>query len=128
MDDCVFICRSRTGADRVRHEVEYIVEYDLNLKIKPNGSIFSIAQRGIDFVGFRIFFNAVILRKTLYNDLVRTCRRIKSVLARRGFINTSEKSAIMSYWGWASHCTNKARNVIYQMHFKPIFISVGVEL
>lgn len=128
MDDCVFICRSRSEANRIRHEVEYIVEYDLRLKIKPTWSIFSVVQRGIDFVGFRIFFNAVILRKSLYNDLVRTCRRVKAILARRGFINTSEKSAVMSYWGWALHCTNKARHTIYQMHFKPIFNIIKVEL
>lgn len=128
MDDCVFICSSREEANRIRHDVEYIVNDELGLRIKPNWSIFSIISRGIDFVGFRIFYNALILRKTLYNDLVRTCRRVNAVLHRRGFLNTSEKSALMSYWGWAIHCTKKARYTLYTMHFKPIFNSIQVDL
>jgi hypothetical protein len=72
--------------------------------------------------------NAGLSYLNVNNDLVRTCRRVKAILARRGFINTSEKSAVMSYWGRALHCTNKARHTIYQMHFKPIFNIIKVEL
>lgn len=121
MDDCVFICRSRQEANRVRHEVEYIAEEEFDLNIKRSWSIFSIAERGIDFVGFRIFKNALILRKSLYHDLVRACRRVKHMYDTRGFITTSEKSSIMSYWGWTIHCTRKARVRMFHMHFEDIF-------
>lgn len=121
MDDCVFICASRAEANKVRHEVEYIIDSNLHLKIKRNWTIFSILERGIDYVGFRIFINALILRKTLYNDLVRTCRRVLDSIKRKGYFTDSERSSVMSYWGWASHCTRKAKHMIYEMHFKEIF-------
>lgn len=121
MDDCVFICATRAEANRVRHTVEYIVDTDLKLKIKPSWSIFSIIERGIDYVGFRIFTNALILRKSLYNDLVRVCRRVCKSLKAKGFLTDSERSSVMSYWGWASHCTHRAMMKMYEMHFKEIF-------
>ena len=126
MDDCVFICSSRREVNRLRHDVEYIVETDLDLRIKPSWSIFDIIQRGIDFVGFRIFHNAMILRKTLYKDPVRACNRVKKSFSVKGFITTSEISCIMSYWGWAMHCTKKARSTLYTMHFRDIFNIIQV--
>lgn len=121
MDDCVFICATRREANKVRREVEYIVETDLHLSIKSCWSIFSILERGIDYVGFRIFKNALILRKTLYNDLARACRRVLKSIKSKGYMSDSERSTVMSYWGWASHCTKKAKEIMYEMHFKEIF-------
>lgn len=127
MDDCVFICATRAEANRVRLTVEYIVENELELKIKPNWTIYDIATRGIDYVGFRIFYNALILRKSLYNDLVRACRRVLKSVEAKGYITNREMSSVMSYWGWASHCTKKARQTMFDMHFKEIFNICDIE-
>ncbi|MGL5191314.1 MAG: reverse transcriptase domain-containing protein [Cetobacterium sp.] len=92
-DDIVVLSENKSDLWKAFAEIRYILNNDLNLKIKENWQIFKVDDRSLDFVGYRFFSDKTIVRKSIYKK------------ARVSFAkNLKSKS---SYYGWFKHSNNK---------------------
>ncbi len=70
MDDIVILSNSKEHLHQLRKEIDEYFRKELKLTIKENWQVFPTFDRGIDFVGYRIFLGYSLLRKT-------TCKQMK---------------------------------------------------
>ena len=117
MDDIVILSGSKEQLHRIFRSVERYMADELHLTIKDNYQIFPVEARGIDFIGYRIWRNRVILRKTTFNRLRKTARRLNRTAKQRQ-LTQGELSSLFAYLGRAKFCTKKARQTIYENYFK----------
>ena len=128
MDDVVIFGESADLLHKVRKEVEHYLEMYLHLSVKDNWQVFPVAKRGVDFVGYRIYPNRVILRKSTF----RAMRRKLGHVYRRvsdGRWSEHDRCVVASYAGWCRYCTPKARQSIYFKYFSQILhkLPAGLE-
>lgn len=117
MDDIVILSGSKEHLHRVLRRIEKYMDEELHLAVKANYQIFPVEARGIDFIGYRIWRNRIILRKTTFNRLRKTARRLNKIAKQRR-LTLNELSSLFAYLGRAQFCTKKARQTIYQNYFK----------
>lgn len=92
MDDIVVLHDDKSYLHELRLRIaEYLREH-LRLQVKENWQVFPVADRGLDFVGYRIYPTHTLLRKRTKQNFVRMTRE-----------NYNERS-INSYRGWLRHC------------------------
>lgn len=116
MDDIVVLAADKDQLRRLMREIAWYFKSKLQLTIKDNWQIFPVASRGIDFVGYRIFPNYVILRKKTFNRLRHRCLQLRKIAYERELTN-NEKSSLFAYLGRVKFCTPKARKTIYDNYF-----------
>lgn len=104
MDDIVILGDCKKKLHQLRKEISDYLRRELKLTVKDNWQVFPTFVRGVDFVGYRVFMNFKLLRKT-------TCKQFKSkmnFLNRKRLLgqdlNYSEWCSINSYKGWLIHC------------------------
>lgn len=82
MDDIVVLHESKEFLHELKSEIdEYLKEY-LDLEIKDNWQVFPTAIRGIDFLGYRVFPDYVLLRKRTLKNIKNRVKQIHKHLAR----------------------------------------------
>ncbi len=128
MDDMLFFGTSPEELRRVFREVEWYLRRNLYLEVKPNWQIFPVSVRGVDFVGYRVRSNCVILRKRTWLNLQRKCRHLRRVAMTFGELTLSERSSLGAYMGWVIHCTPRVRQRIFETQFKPILQRCGLPI
>ena len=99
MDDVVILSDSK---EKLHCLLDEIKEYlsNIKLELKGNYQIFPVDVRGIDFLGYRIFRNYVLLRKS-------TCKNFKRKmlkLSKKKVLTYSDNCTIQSYLGWLKWC------------------------
>lgn len=104
MDDITIFGRSKEELHALRKEVDAYFNKELHLKIKPNWQIFPTYVRGVDFVGYRIFLNYTLLRKSTCKKLKAKMVKIAKKVSGGQLMNYSEWCSINSYKGWLKHC------------------------
>jgi len=112
MDDIVIFGNSREELMKVLREVEWYLRSHLFLTVKDNWQIFKIEDRGIDFVGYRIWKDRVILRKTTFIGLRQKLLRIRDLATEYN------RCVTMSYLGWINPCSLTDRLFLYDNYFK----------
>jgi len=119
MDDVVIFGETSEFLHKVKTEIEHYLELYLHLTLKDNWQIFPIKKRGIDFAGYRVFPNRILLRKSTWKALRR---RVSNVYKRvsEGRWNLHDQCVVASYAGWCKYCTPKVRKTIYFKYFSPI--------
>ena len=65
MDDIVILDKDKNNLFKIKNEINQYLINNLKLQIKDNYQIFPSYIRGIDFLGYRIFDNYVLLRKKI---------------------------------------------------------------
>lgn len=85
-------------------EIEEYLNMRLNLRLKGNYQIFPSFIRGIDFVGYRIFKDYTLLRKSTCQEFERKMTAIRKKIESGQEMNYSEWCSINSYKGWLKHC------------------------
>jgi RNA-directed DNA polymerase len=98
---------------QARIKVEQYLNDVLHVQVKDNWQLFRVDDRGVDFVGYRIFRDYCLLRKT---TSLRIARRMRKTRASDE-ISYRDAAAIMSYLGWLKHCN--AYNFT-QKHLAPV--------
>lgn len=99
MDDMVLFHRNKKELHKIRIEVEKFLNKE-NLKLKENWTLFKITDNNpLDFLGYRFYRGYTTLRR---GNFLRVKRRIKRVY-KKGKINYTDASAIISYRGWLKH-------------------------
>lgn len=117
MDDIVILAPTK---DRLHKLLPQMIEYlksNLSLDIKPNYQIFPVGDRGIDFVGYRIWPNRVIVRKSTFNNMRKKFSKIYNRICEHGHMTPHDRSTIAAYLGIVIHCTPKARATILSKYF-----------
>ena len=128
MDDIVVFGNTKSELRKILHDMEWFLESRLYLHLKPNWQIFSVASRGVDFVGYRIRRGMIILRKSTFAKLRRTVANIRKQINLRGYMTQSEVSSICSYLGWMIHCTKSVRDDLYQRYFRELVSTMGISV
>lgn len=127
MDDVCIFGNSFEELRKIAREVEWFLLSELFLEIKPNWQIFRIADRGVDFVGYRVFPDRTILRRDVFARMRRKVRRVRRKV-KAGMWTESMQSTLMSYLGWIAPCTESARWCIYDKYFAEVLELAGVKL
>lgn len=104
MDDIVILSDSKEYLHQLRKEVDFYFRTELKLTIKENWQVFPTFDRGIDFVGYRIFLGYSLLRKTTCKQMKVKMVRIRKKVESGHEMSFSEWCSINSYKGWLIHC------------------------
>lgn len=104
MDDVTIFGRSKEELHNLQRDIEEYFEKELKLHIKDNWQIFPTYVRGIDFVGYRVFMDFTLLRKSSCKSFKKKMLQIRAKVANGQLMNYSEWCSINSYKGWLKHC------------------------
>lgn len=114
MDDIVVLSDSKEWLHHLQKEIVLFLANE-KLQVKDNWQVFPVESRGIDFVGYVIFHDYVLLRKRTKKNMCRKMREIRK--RQKQNIGFSEFCTFYSYFGWLKPC-NSYR--LYQKHLQPL--------
>lgn len=117
MDDIVILGSCKEELHKLKIEIDEYLRNKLNLIIKENWQVFPTFVRGIDFVGYRVFLNYTLLRKSTCKSFKRKMRNINKKRMNDQELNYSEWCSINSYKGWLKWCDSYR---LSQKYIKPI--------
>lgn len=102
-DDIVILHHDKGFLRNVLVAIKVYLSQVLKLQVKSNYQIFSVDDRGIDFVGYKFFHTHTLLRKSIKNKLNRTVNKfLLKKISRSKF-----KDSIRAYFGWTKYCNSK---------------------
>lgn len=104
MDDIVIFGSSKEELHQLRKDIAEYFRMELKVMIKGNWQVFPSYVRGVDFVGYRIFLNYTLLRKSSCIKFKNKMVEIGKKVERGQMMNYSEWCSINSYKGWLKHC------------------------
>jgi hypothetical protein len=104
MDDIVILHCDKGFLHKLLREIEDYLRDNLDLKVKENWQVFPVEVRGIDFVGYRHFYDYKLLRKGTCKKFKRKLIDIKKKQDKKEMISYSEWCSINSYNGWLKWC------------------------
>lgn len=114
MDDCVILGPDKKALHTLRIEIETYFNDRLQVTLKDNWQVFPTRTRGIDFVGYRVFKDFKLLRKSTGKNFKRKMRLIRKKVVAGQALNLTDYCAVNSYQGWLKHCDS------YRLHQKYI--------
>ena len=117
MDDIVIFGESKADLHRLRVEIDQYFKTNLKLKIKENWQVFPTYVRGVDFVGYRIFLNYKLLRKSTCKQFKKAMNKINRKRLEGQSMSYSEWCSVNSYKGWLIHCDSYR---LQQKYIEPI--------
>lgn len=105
MDDIIILHSSKVELHKIKEQIASYLNSKLRLTLKSNWQIFPTSKRGIDFVGYRVFPDYTLLRKTTAKHFKKKMVKIrKKVQFNNQLMNYSDWCSINSYKGWLLHC------------------------
>lgn len=104
MDDMCIFAKTKGELHQLLQEINEYFRINLKLRVKGNYQIFPSFVRGIDFVGYRVFLNYTLLRKSTCREFERKMTAIRKKVESGHEMNYSEWCSINSYKGWLKHC------------------------
>ena len=110
MDDIVILHSNKDFLHQLRKDIQIYLKEELDLELKENYQVFPVDVRGIDFLGYRIFRDYVLLRKS---TKVRFIKQMQEINKNEELI-FSQFCSINSYKGWLKHgnCRNLEKKYI----------------
>lgn len=106
MDDIVILHESKEYLHELRKEIDTYLRQKLDLEVKDNWQVFPTAVRGIDFLGYRIFPDFVLLRKTTLKRMKKRVHEINKHLETHELMTHNQWSSLNSYNGWLLYCNS----------------------
>lgn len=103
MDDVVILSSSKEELHKLLKELKEYLD-NIKLELKDNYQIFPTNIRGIDFLGYRIFKNYILLRKSTCKNFKRKMRKISKKNAYE--LNFHDNCSVQSYLGWLKWCNS----------------------
>jgi RNA-directed DNA polymerase len=105
-DDIVVIGNSSNYCHTIKHQMFKKLNEEYNLTVKNNWQVFSIDDRGLDFVGYVFKPTQTTLRNSIARNFKNKSKTIK--LKHNKMSRPQIVSGYMSYWGWIKHCNAKS--------------------
>lgn len=99
MDDIVILHSSKEYLHKLFREIEKFVANELDIQIKGNWQVFPTNVRGVDFLGYRVFKDYTLLRKSTALNYKRKMRDISKKVERGSPINYGEWCSYNVYNG-----------------------------
>jgi len=125
-DDIIVLSSDKAYLHKLLDEMRNYLTVNLRLKIKENYQISPIEIRGVDFLGFRFFFNYTLLRKRIAKGFKRG---VSLIIASYDILSTVRiQGVVMSYYGWIKHSSGFnlwCRYVDYRL--RDIFIELKLK-
>lgn len=106
MDDIVILHESKEYLHQLKKEIDMFLFSELDLELKDNWQVFPTAVRGIDFLGYRVFPDYVLLRKSTVKRMKSKVREIHKYLKVNGRMNHNQWCSLNSYDGWLLYCNS----------------------
>lgn len=123
MDDMIILCNSKEFLHWLFRKIEKYMMNELHLTIKNNWQIYPIADRGIDFIGYRIFPDHVLLRKRTVKAMKKALQQIRRKVENNQGLTYHDYCCVNSYLGWIKPCNNRG---LLNTYFKPILMAVNL--
>lgn len=117
MDDIVFLHSSKEYLHKLEKEIIEYMEVERHLTIKQNYQVFPVEDRGVDFVGYRIFPDFVLLRSSTANRMKYKLTVMIQKVRNGGSLSYSDYCCFNSYLGWVSYCNGHR---LYLKYFVPL--------
>lgn len=117
MDDIVIFGETKEELHRLLEDIRKYFMDNMKLMVKGNYQIFPTYVRGVDYLGYRLFLNYILLRKSTCKDMKVKMLTIKDKVSTGNLMNYSEWCSINSYRGWLKPC-NSFR--LEQKYIKPL--------
>lgn len=99
MDDIVILEQSKEKLWKIKYYIDKFLK-EMELTVKPNWQIFPTYKRGIDFVGYRIYKNYILVRKT---TIIKAKKKLSRIDKKSRF-SEHDNGIIASYYGIVTHC------------------------
>ena len=119
MDDMVFLSDSK----EFLHDLLYKIIERLNVKekleLKRNYQIFPSTIRGLDYVGYRMFGDKILIRNRIHDRFVRLCNR----LINKDELSEHDRSSLFSYIGFLQHANTYN---LQKKYYEPIKIKFNL--
>ena len=111
-DDMVILHSNKQHLSQLKDKIEEYLSDNLKLTLKSNWQIFPVDARGIDFLGYRLFHDYTLLRKSIAQKFKQRIKYIKTHW--KHLTHPEILNSVMSYHGWLSHadCNNLAKEYI----------------
>lgn len=119
MDDCVILSDSKAFLHELLKDIKAYLADNLKLSVKDNYQVFPTYVRGIDFVGYRIFEDFVLVRKNIAKAMKVKVRSTQKKLREGKEMSFSDACAIQSYAGWIDKANAYRLNQIYIRPMQP---------
>ena len=103
MDDVTIFGSSKEELHALKDEIDLYFFHE-KLTMKENWQIFPTYTRGVDFVGYRIFLDYTLLRKSSCKTFKKKATRLRKKCSTGKRMNYSEWCSVNSYDGWMKHC------------------------
>jgi len=104
MDDVVFLHSSKEFLHELKISIEKYLDSELNLQLKSNWQVFPTDIRGIDFVGYRHFYDYKLLRKSTCKNFKQKMLRILKKCENQESLSYRDWCCVNSYRGWIKWC------------------------
>jgi len=127
-DDGVVLSSNRDYLVRLKANIEFFLEEELELTINPKSRIIHVDSQGIDFLGYRTYRTYSLLRKS---NVKRLKTRIQAIVPHPEMFGPQNiVSSIISILGWLSYCNsyNLANKYIYSNSELQKIIAISLEL
>lgn len=119
MDDCVILSKNKESLHGLVKEIKIFLN-NMKLNLKSNYQVASIAIRGIDFVGYRFFYNYILLRKRVKIAMKRKMKYIrKNINTLYEPLRKRIVCIFYSYYGLMLHCDSKKLFKKYMKDLQP---------
>ena len=103
VDDFVILDRSKKKLGIWKGEIERFLSEKLKLELHPSKSHVLRLDGGINFLGFRIFYNYKLIRKSNLKNFEKRFGQLK-ILFNEGIIG--REKALQSLEGWLAYCSH----------------------
>lgn len=115
MDDFLMLSNSKEELWQWRREIESFLDAELHLRLNSKTSIFPALVRGIDFLGYRIWPDYRLLRKSSVKRMRRKVKAFKRKYAAGEIDLEHINRCVQSWLGHAKHAdSHRIRNKLLQ--------------
>lgn len=100
MDDIVILHSSKERLHELLDDIKIYFKEVLDVEVKVNYQIFPVEVRGIDFLGYRIFPDYVLVRKSTVKRMKHKFKETHATIDKEGRMSFNQWCAFASYKGW----------------------------
>lgn len=102
VDDMIILGNNKRKLHKIKTKVEKYLNEKLKLELNHKWQVYNIKDKGVDFVGYRMFYNKTLLRKRTLKLLKRNQAKIG-----KGKINIYTCRVFMNYASWLKHIKSR---------------------
>lgn len=117
MDDMTIYGSTKEELHQLMDDIHEYMAEELDLKIKDNWQVFPTRIRGVDFVGYRFFYDFILLRKSTCKKFKKRMIQIRNKIEHGLMLNYSEWCSANSYAGWLKWCDSYR---LFEKYIEPV--------